>query len=97
MKRFWILLLLMGLAACKPAEEARDTIKDGTMTTLKQPDRARALQDLTNATAALQTYYLTNGKYPASLDELKLQLYNPGDLSYDPKTGKVHSKAYPQL
>lgn len=97
MKRFWLVLLVLGLTACKAAEEAHDTIKDGAINTVKAPDRARAVGDLTIAFGAIQTYYTQNNKYPATLEELKLNLYNPADLVYDPKTGKVHSKSFPNL
>ena len=61
------------------------------------PNRSRAMSDLTQTTAALQEYYVMEGKFPDSLSDLKLELYHPDDLAYDPKTGKLRSKTYPEL
>lgn len=95
-RRILLFGLLCGLSACN---QTQDAAKKGAVGVVKTaPDRAKAMGDLTAVTGALQTYYVQNNStYPASLDELKLNLYNPADLVYDPKTGKVHSKAFPNL
>lgn len=98
MKHLLILALLFGFSSCQAAQEAEDTAKKGAVDTVTAPNRARALQDLTTATSAIQTYAAQNNNtYPPTLEELKLNLNNPADMSYDPKTGKVHSKSYPNL
>lgn len=103
MKKIFVLLLIhtmffSGLTSCKLAKDTSDTAKEGAKTMVQQIDRSKALGDLTTATAALNSYGMQNdGAFPASLDELKLDLYYPEDLVYDPKTGKVHSKTYPNL
>lgn len=90
-------LLLSGLTACDMFKDSQDTVKEGANTTIQQIDRARVLSDLTSITAALQSYRLQYEKYPASLDELKLQLNHPEDLVYDPEKGQVRSKTFPDL
>lgn len=97
MKRILILLLLTVLGACKPAEEARDITSEAARTAVGQIDRSKVLSDLTSITAAMGGYYLQNNAYPAKLEDLKLKLYHPEDIIYDPKTGKVRSKTFPDL
>lgn len=96
-----LILLLVGLSllvSCKTAQDTENTMKKGAGDMVRQIDRSKALSDLTTATAALNAYSAQNdGKFPASLDELKLNLYYPEDMNYDPQTGKVHSKTYPNL
>jgi len=92
------MLFINCLSACDLAKETSDTAKDGAKDVVQQIDRSKALGDLTTITAALNTYGMQHdGAFPASLEELKLNLYYPDDLVYDPKTGKVHSKTYPNL
>lgn len=62
-----------------------------------KPPKKDVLSDLTSLTGALQTYYLENGKNPASITELKLELKHPEDINYDPAKGVVRSKSYPDL
>ena len=105
MKRPWkqsikvlgMLLLLLTLIACKPAEEASDTLKQGAGDTVKQIDRSQTMSDLTSITAAMQGYYLQHNKYPDKISDLKLRLYHPEDIDYDPKTGRVRSKTFPEM
>jgi hypothetical protein len=93
-----ILLLSSTLSACKPAQEAQDTVKEGLKVTTDQIDKAKILSDLTLITGAMLTYQMQNeGKNPASIKELKLDLNYPQDLDYDPKTGQVRSKTFPDL
>lgn len=87
------LFLCVGTACYQTAKDA----KEGAGQTVGQVDRAKALSDLTLVTEALMTYYTQNQKYPKSLKELKLDLYYPEDISYDPETGKTRSKTYPDL
>ncbi len=92
MKQFWILFLCLGLVAC-PGSQQSGQNPGGS----GKVDRSAALSDLTSVTAALQTFYLQNSKYPEKLSELGISLQNPDDLDYDSKKGTVRSKTYPDL
>lgn len=93
-----IILLSTSFFACKPAQEAQDTVKEGLKTTTDQIDKAKVLSDLTQVTGALATYRIQNdGKNPGSIQDLKLELNYPQDLVYDPKEGSVRSKTFPYL
>lgn len=96
-KRLSVLILLCCLLGCDLAEDTQNTAQDGAVGAVKQIDKSKVLSDLTQVTGELQTYHMQHEKYPDSLDELKLKLYHPEDLDYDPKTGQVHSKTYPKL
>lgn len=92
-----LLLLYLLCPACKPVQEAQETVREGTAKTLSQIDRAKVLSDLTQVTAALSNYRLQHEGYPNSLKELGLSLNHPEDLIYDAKTGQVRSKTFPDL
>ena len=93
-----MILLSSTLFACKPAQEAQDTVKNGLKATTDQIDKAKVLSDLTLVTGAMISYQMQNdGKNPASIKDLKLDLNYPQDLEYDPKTGQVRSKTFPDL
>ena len=94
-------LLILGLcitglflSGCRNESE---TLKKGASDTVKQIDRSKALSDLTQVTGVLHSYYAEHQSYPSSIKELKLNLYYPNDLDYEPATGKIRSKTYPDL
>ncbi len=100
MKRsaYWPLMaiLLMSLSSCEWIRAVQRDTQTETEDS-KTVTRSEAMSDLTQTTALLQEYYVLEGKFPESLDALKLELYHPEDLNYDPKTGKLRSKTYPDL
>jgi len=91
------LMLALSLASCKPAEEANETIKEGTKTVVTQPDRARVLSDVAIIRQTIEAYHATNNSYPQDLKSLNLALNFPDDFIYDPATGKVQNKTFPNL
>lgn len=93
---FFVLCLSLGTSGCSLIQDTRNA-GDGAAQTVKEITRSTAMSDLTQTTAALQEYYVLEGKYPADLAQLKLELYHPEDLDYDPQTGKLRSKTFPDL
>jgi len=62
-----------------------------------RPDEARVRVDLAGVRAAIREHQmLNNGANPPSVESMDLRLSFPGDLNYDPTTGTVRSKTYPQ-
>jgi hypothetical protein len=64
---------------------------------LDKPDQARIQLDLATARAEILKYQQMNGSYPPSLAALGVKLFHPNDISYDPSTGTVTSRTYPQF
>lgn len=63
---------------------------------LNQPDLARVQIDLAIVRGALREYRMLNEeKNPPDLSALHLQLFFPGDITYDPGSGTVKSRTYP--
>lgn len=63
-----------------------------------KPDRARVELDLAAVRSAVRAHQqLNGGQSPKSLDALGLNLSFEKDLTYDPATGTVKSKTYPEL
>lgn len=91
------LTLSVSASGCSLIQETRNAGQDAAGNTVKEITRSTAMSDLTQTTAALQEYYVLEGKYPEDLAKLKLELYHPEDLEYDPKTGKLRSKTFPDL
>lgn len=94
---FFMLCLSLGASGCSLIQDTRRDGQDGAGQSVREITRSTAMSDLTQTTAALQEYYVLEGKYPADLAALKLELYHPEDLDYDPKTGKLRSKTFPDL
>jgi hypothetical protein len=62
-----------------------------------RPDEARVRIDLAGVRAAVREHQMVHdGANPASISAMDLHLSFPGDLVYDPGTGTVQSKTYPQ-
>ena len=94
--RLFLLAMLLcpwGLSACQVDTENPE-VGQSQQGPLK---RSEVLSDLTQITAALQSYYMQEGKFPERLDQLDLELYHPQDLNYTPETGKIRSKTFPDL
>jgi hypothetical protein len=64
---------------------------------LEKPDQSRVALDLANVRAAIRVREQVEGAKPKSIAELGLTLSFEADLEYDPATGTVRSKTYPQL
>ena len=64
---------------------------------LDKPDQARIQLDLASARAEILKHQQMNGSYPPSLAALGVKLFHPNDISYDPSTGTVTSRTYPQF
>ncbi|MBF2054356.1 MAG: hypothetical protein IGS03_12965 [Candidatus Sericytochromatia bacterium] len=93
-----LIVLICFSSGCEMAQESQETVAEGAKRTVQQIDRSKALSDLTLLTAALQSYHLQHGKYPAKLQDLDLKaVHHPEDLDYDPETGTLRSKSYPEL
>lgn len=97
--RYMLLILMLCFSSgCDLVQESQETATEGAKKTVQQIDRSKALSDLTLLTAALQSYHLQHGKYPASLQELDLKaVHHPDDLDYNPENGELRSKSYPEL
>jgi hypothetical protein len=91
------LFLLLSLVACDGVKDTQKEAEEAAKTTIQQIDRAQVLSDLKAASTAVDDYFVQNNSYPASLTDLKLSLNHPQDLTYDPQTGKVYSKTFPNL
>jgi Tfp pilus assembly protein PilE len=97
MKLFLPLCLLFSVVACDGVKDTQQEAQEAAKTTIQQIDRAQVLSDLKTASTAVEDYFAQNNSYPASLGDLKLSLNHPQDLTYDPQTGKVYSKTFPNL
>lgn len=97
MKLCLSLFVLLSLVACDGVKDTQQEAEDAAKTTIQQIDRAQVLSDLKAASTAVDDYFAQNNSYPASLADLKLSLNHPQDLTYDPQTGKVYSKTFPNL
>lgn len=97
MKLLFSLCLLLSVVACDGVKDTQKEAEEAAKTTIQKIDQAQALSDLKTASTAVEDYFAQNNRYPASLADLKLSLNHPQDLSYDPQTGKVYSKAFPNL
>lgn len=92
-----LMILISGTSGCSLIKETRNDAQNAAGDTVGQITRSQSMSDLTQTTAALQQYYVQENKYPETLGDLKLELYHPEDLAYDPKTGKLRSKTFPDL
>lgn len=92
-----MIIFISGTSGCSLIKETRNDAQNAAGDTVGQVTRSQAMSDLTQTTAALQQYYVQENKYPETLSDLKLELYHPNDLAYDPKTGKLRSKTFPDL
>ena len=63
---------------------------------LAKPDEARVRIELSGAREAVRGYRMEHGRPPPSLGALHLNLRFGADLAYDPRTGRVKSRSYPQ-
>jgi hypothetical protein len=97
MRRFiWCALWL---SCAKPAAEAPPRAQPVTPDTplhLAKPDEAKVQLDLAAARSAIAQKQQIEGATPPDLSSLGVKLYFPADLNYDPTTGRVSSRTYPQ-
>jgi hypothetical protein len=101
------LALALGLSACEkdkttapqPARQS-PLQRDGTAAraVTASLDRIRVATDLGAVRAALRAWHSQHGRYPARIEDLKLEgLKYPTDLVYDSSKGTVKSATYPGL
>lgn len=82
--------------AAKPPSQA-GLPKDPTLPlNLARPDEARVRVELYETREVVRMHRMEHGAPPPSLDALGLHLKFRSDLTYDPKTGVVKSRSYPQ-
>lgn len=76
-------------------DSARKVVTDYGSGLTGSIDKTRKLKmksEMDALNTAVQNYYLENGKYPASLDEISSYTLSGTDLSaydYDPETGRI--------
>ena len=79
----------------EPAKEIVEGYSKGLATSLDEAKLAQTRTDLGAIKDAVRNYQVDNGKFPASLDDIKSYLRGGTDLglfSYDPATGNVTIK-----
>ena len=99
-KLIFLLIIILGFGCSRTKKittESKGIVKGYAKTVLSAPSKAKVVSDLTAIKEALQEYKIEHGKFPPSLDELKLRLYYPNGYNYNPETGEVKSKHYPEL
>jgi hypothetical protein len=100
MRRLVVVLCFAIFACSKPKEtapvEAKAPVQPGTPMHLDKPDEARVALDLAAARAAIQQKTQVDGAAPKSIADFGVRLNFPNDLIYDPATGEVKSRTYPQ-
>ena len=77
------------------AKEVVEGYQKGLVTAVDKAKQAQARTDLGAISAAVRNYQVENGKFPASLEDIKSYLRVGTDLglfSYDPATGNVTIK-----
>jgi hypothetical protein len=64
---------------------------------LSKPDEAKVKTDLAAGREEIRMKKETAGSFPASLSELTVRFHYPADMTYDPASGEIHSRTYPQF
>jgi hypothetical protein len=92
-------VLTLALFGCPEKRQApmAEAPKAEAPLNLDKPDQARIQLDLAAARAALLKHQQINGANPQTLAELGVKLFHPSDIIYDPATGTVNSRTYPQF
>jgi hypothetical protein len=108
--RFALLFALLASFACKQkdlttpesARTGRDmplSMNESGRSITAAPDRARVKADIAQIRSLILQYQrLNEGKNPASISDLPIErVFYPNDVDYNPETGEVHSKTYPEM
>ena len=103
------LAVLAALLACShraPAPEApgaprtQPLARDGSLAreVTSTPDRVKVQLDLSTVRAAVRAYHAERAAWPGALADVAVEGLNyPADLAYDPATGAVTSRTYPNF
>lgn len=92
------ILLFFGCSKGKEAaSETKQIVKGYAKSVLNAPSKAKIVSDLSALRQAIQAYRVEHSAFPASLSDLSVKLYYPNEYNYNPNTGEVKSKKYPNL
>lgn len=104
MKRFLIFLSIISVLSSSGCKKAKDaTIETKTVTkeyakgVAAVPGKAKTVAALAEIRHAINMYRVEKGKYPEKLSDLPLKVTTPEHFEYNPETGKIKSKYYPNL
>ena len=101
MKWFCLVIILILFSGCskgkEAVKEADEIVKDYARGLVKVPKKIRILTEIASLRQAVEVYRIDNGQYPDKLTDLTIRIDNPDEYIYDPKTGKLKSKHYPNL
>ncbi len=93
-----VLIALVSVSfSCRRGDKTKIIIEKSAAEKIQLPDKLKAANDLKSIRDGIIVYQTLNDKFPASLDELDLDLYYPDGYEYDSKKGMVKSKSYPDF
>lgn len=88
-------LIIISLVSC---DEVEKTAVDTAKTAVELPDKAEIISDLASLRSTVNSFYISNGRFPSSLSDLDLKTNRSIDeFSYDSIEGTVKHKTYNQL
>ena len=91
-------LLFLGCSKGKEAaSETKQIVKGYAKSVLNAPSKAKVVSDLSALRQTVQEYRVEHSAFPSSLNDLNVKLYYPNEYNYNPNTGEVKSKKYPNL
>jgi hypothetical protein len=94
----FILLALAFLTfSCGRGDKTKVVIEKSMAERIELPEKLKVTIDLRNMRNAIVAYETNHQRFPASLDELSIDLNYPGEYEYDGQSGVVTSKSYPDL
>jgi len=99
-KILYVLFILLFFGCSKgkkAATETKEVVKGYAKSVLNAPSKARVTSDLVAIRQAIQAYRVEHSTFPSTLNALNLKLYYPDEYNYNPNTGEVKSKKYPNL
>lgn len=79
------------------AQETETVVKEYSNAVTKAPSKTKVLTELASIRKAIKMYKVENEKYPEELSDLPVKIKEPEEYKYNPETGKVKSKFYPNL
>jgi len=101
MKLIVLLILIAFLPGCKQGKEAvketKKIVKDYSNGLIEAPKKTRIITEIASIRKAINMYRIENNKYPESLSELSVKIKDTAEYQYNPETGRVKSKHYPEL
>jgi hypothetical protein len=104
MKIFLIFLFFISVlisSCCDKAKEAavetKTITKEYAKGITKVPSKTRVITELASLKQAINMYKVENEKFPESLSDLSIKVKDIKEYEYNPETGKVTNKYYPNL